>query len=70
MLRVMPAITRIAAPRMAGSRMWHYYWDTMEAAAPPAQVVRELEAAGFTGVRRHLAAPLLSIFSEYQAVKP
>jgi demethylmenaquinone methyltransferase / 2-methoxy-6-polyprenyl-1,4-benzoquinol methylase len=70
MLRVMPAVTRLAAPGMARRRMWHYYWDTMEAAAPPAQVLRALEAAGFTGVRRHVEAPLLGIFAEYQAVRP
>jgi demethylmenaquinone methyltransferase/2-methoxy-6-polyprenyl-1,4-benzoquinol methylase len=67
---VMPVVTRLMAPAVARRRMWHYYWDTMEAAAPPAQVIRALEAAGFTGVRRHIETPLLSIFAEYQAVKP
>jgi demethylmenaquinone methyltransferase/2-methoxy-6-polyprenyl-1,4-benzoquinol methylase len=66
----MPAVTRLVAPAMARRRMWHYYWDTMEAAASPAQVLRALETAGFTGVRRHVEAPLLGIFAEYQAVKP
>jgi hypothetical protein len=33
-------------------------------------VLRALETAGFTGVRRHVEAPLLGIFAEYQAVKP
>ena len=70
MLRVMPAVTRVVAPAMARRRMWHYYWDTMEAAASPAQVLHALEAAGFTGVRRHVEAPLLGIFAEYQAVRP
>ncbi len=70
MRRVMPAVVRLVTRSSATSEMWHYYWDTMEAAAPPAQVIGALEAAGFTGVRRHIETPLLSLFAEYQAVKP
>jgi demethylmenaquinone methyltransferase/2-methoxy-6-polyprenyl-1,4-benzoquinol methylase len=70
MRRVMPAVVRLAAPSADTRQMWHYYWDTLEAAASPAQAIGALEAAGFGGVRRHIEWPLLSIFAEYQAVKP
>jgi demethylmenaquinone methyltransferase/2-methoxy-6-polyprenyl-1,4-benzoquinol methylase len=44
-----------------------YYWDTIEACAPPAIIVSALEAAGFVEVIRHVE---LGIFSEYRALKP
>jgi demethylmenaquinone methyltransferase / 2-methoxy-6-polyprenyl-1,4-benzoquinol methylase len=70
MRRVMPAVARLVAGSAATREMWRYYWDTTEAAAPPAQVIGTLQAAGFTAVRRHIQWPALSIFAEYQAVKP
>jgi demethylmenaquinone methyltransferase/2-methoxy-6-polyprenyl-1,4-benzoquinol methylase len=44
-----------------------YYWDTIEACAPPAQVMATLEHAGFERIERRVEA---GIFSEYRAVKP
>ncbi|MDQ7988569.1 MAG: class I SAM-dependent methyltransferase [Candidatus Dactylopiibacterium sp.] len=52
------------------SRLWRYYWDTIEACVPPARVLATLEAAGFTDVRRYIDTRGLPILAEYQAVKP
>lgn len=66
---------RGVVPWLAGSLSRHnempelmrYYWDTIEACVPPLAVIRELEAAGFSHVTRHVE---LGIFSEYRACKP
>ena len=52
------------------SKLWRYYWDTIEACVSPAQVIATLEAAGFTDVHRHIETKGLSILAEYQATKP
>lgn len=63
---VIPLLTRFVAGQQKTTTMWRYYWDTIEACAPPERVMATLSAAGFTGVRRHLE---LGIFSEYTAAK-
>jgi demethylmenaquinone methyltransferase/2-methoxy-6-polyprenyl-1,4-benzoquinol methylase len=67
---LVPAVARLVAGRAAAAELWRYYWDTLEAAPPPRQVLAALEAAGFADVRRHVEWPRLSIFAEYQATKP
>ncbi len=62
-------------PRLAGLLCTHrdmpelmrYYWDTIEACAPPRIIGDGLRAAGFVEVTRHVE---LGIFSEYRARKP
>jgi demethylmenaquinone methyltransferase/2-methoxy-6-polyprenyl-1,4-benzoquinol methylase len=44
-----------------------YFWDTIEACAPPAAIISALTVAGFVDVDRILE---LGIFSEYRARKP
>jgi demethylmenaquinone methyltransferase/2-methoxy-6-polyprenyl-1,4-benzoquinol methylase len=63
---IVPLLARLAAKSGNTSLLWRYYWDTIEACAAPADVMRTLEGAGFSGVRRHLE---LGMFSEYQAFK-
>jgi demethylmenaquinone methyltransferase / 2-methoxy-6-polyprenyl-1,4-benzoquinol methylase len=63
---VIPLLTRFVAGQRKTTTMWRYYWDTIEACAPPERVVATLTAAGFTGVQRHLE---LGIFSEYTGVR-
>lgn len=41
-----------------------YYWDTIEACAPPAKVMATMSAVGFSGVDRVVK---LGIFSEFRA---
>jgi demethylmenaquinone methyltransferase/2-methoxy-6-polyprenyl-1,4-benzoquinol methylase len=63
---VIPLLTRIVSSQKKTTTMWRYYWDTIEACAPPEQVVATLEAAGLAQVDRHVE---LGIFSEYRAAK-
>ena len=59
------------AARLSGSaahtpRIWRYYWDSIEACAPPARIVQALRDAGFAQVDRHVE---LGVFSEYRATR-
>ena len=63
---VIPLLTRWVTARKDTPTIWRYYWDSIEACVPPAQVLATLEAAGFTQVKRHLE---IGVFSEYQAIK-
>ena len=64
---LVPLIARVVAHERDTSRLWRYYWDTIEACIAPPTIVAALEAAGFEQVRRHVE---LGIFSEYTAVRP
>jgi demethylmenaquinone methyltransferase / 2-methoxy-6-polyprenyl-1,4-benzoquinol methylase len=58
-----PAIAALVA-RGESARLMHYYWDTIDACAPPAEILAALAAAGFDGAERHVD---LGIFSAYRA---
>jgi demethylmenaquinone methyltransferase/2-methoxy-6-polyprenyl-1,4-benzoquinol methylase len=64
---VVPLLAKLTARNGDTSVLWRYYWDTIEACATPASVMRTLENAGFADVDRHLE---LEMFSEYRASKP
>ena len=66
MRRVVPAVAWVVARQRETVTLLHYYWDTIEACVPPAQVLAALERAGFTKAR---CATNLRIFSEYTATK-
>lgn len=63
---IVPWLARFASRSGDTPLLWAYYWDTIDACAPPARVISTLEAAGFAEVGRHLE---LGIFSEYRARK-
>jgi demethylmenaquinone methyltransferase / 2-methoxy-6-polyprenyl-1,4-benzoquinol methylase len=63
---VVPLLARLVARGKNTPLIWRYYWDSIEACAPPASVVATLEAAGFTDVSRHCE---LGIFSEYRGLR-
>lgn len=65
-----PLLARLAGSSAETARLWRYYWDTIDACVPPAEVVAALEAAGFANAHRHVETRALSILAEYQAVKP
>jgi demethylmenaquinone methyltransferase / 2-methoxy-6-polyprenyl-1,4-benzoquinol methylase len=67
---IVPTFATVVGRQSETRLLWRYYWDTIEACAPPQRILATLEAAGFVDCRRHIAAKGLSIFSEYQAVKP
>ncbi len=61
---VVPVLSRSLASHDDTPLLLRYFWDTIEACAPPAQVSEALERAGFTAVRRHVE---VYVFSEYTA---
>ena len=61
---VVPAIARLVSRSPTTPMLWRYYWDTIEACVPPAQVLQTLANAGLAEVGRHVE---LGIFSEYSA---
>lgn len=67
---LVPMLALIVGRKKNTRQLWRYYWDTIEACVPPAQVLATLKDAGFTDVRRHIEAKGMSILAEYQASKP
>lgn len=63
---VIPVLARTVSHHGETARLMRYYWDTIEACAPPERVTGALEAAGFSQVNRRV---VLGIFSEYTARK-
>ena len=63
---VIPLLTHFVSRQKDTATIWRYYWDSIEACVPPAQVMATLSSAGLTQVQRHLE---VGVFSEYQAVK-
>ncbi len=61
---VVPWLARLTARDPGTPELYRYYWDTIEACAPPARVLATLEAAGFGGADRYVQ---LGIFSEFRA---
>lgn len=66
MRAVVPLLARLVARGKNTPLIWRYYWDSIEACAPPASVMATLEAAGFTNVSCHCE---LGIFSEYRGLR-
>ena len=67
-MRVMvPVAARLVARHRDTPELMRYYWDTIEACAPPQVIQTAMAAAGFLEVTRHVE---LGIFSEYRAIKP
>lgn len=64
---VVPALAALTSRAKQTSLLWRYYWDTIEACAPPANVMATLQQAGFSQVDRYVE---LGIFSEYRGTKP
>jgi demethylmenaquinone methyltransferase/2-methoxy-6-polyprenyl-1,4-benzoquinol methylase len=64
---IVPRLAKLLAKDKGTSQLWRYYWDTIEACAPPENVMKTLTAAGFVNVKRHVD---LGIFSVYLADKP
>ena len=61
---MVPLMARLLAREPSTPMLWRYYWDTIEACAPPAAVMRTLAGVGLVDVKREVA---LGIFSEYTA---
>jgi demethylmenaquinone methyltransferase/2-methoxy-6-polyprenyl-1,4-benzoquinol methylase len=60
-------MTRIFTGSRAAEYLMQYYWDTMDSMVPADTVLHALRIAGFTDVKQKV---LLSVFTEYSALKP
>jgi demethylmenaquinone methyltransferase / 2-methoxy-6-polyprenyl-1,4-benzoquinol methylase len=67
MRSVVPLVAWAVARHRDMPQLMRYYWDTIEACAPPREIVAAIEQAGFAQVRRRVD---LGIFSIYGARKP
>jgi demethylmenaquinone methyltransferase / 2-methoxy-6-polyprenyl-1,4-benzoquinol methylase len=65
--QLIPGLARIFTRSQAARDMMKYYWETMEASAPPERVLEAMRNVGLQQVRRDHRFGLLS---EYTAVKP
>ncbi|MEO8249503.1 MAG: methyltransferase domain-containing protein, partial [Burkholderiales bacterium] len=61
-----PLMAKWSGAQSSTPRIWRYYWDSIEACAPPARILATLAAAGLIHVDRHTE---LGVFSEYRAQK-
>lgn len=64
---VVPTLARLRGARTNTPRIWRYYWDSIEACAPPPRILQALRDAGLAEVERHVE---LGVFSEYRARRP
>lgn len=64
--RLYPWLTRLFTRSNAARDMMRYYWETMDACVPPADVLAALHRAGLSRVKHHI---ILGLFSEYTAEK-
>jgi demethylmenaquinone methyltransferase/2-methoxy-6-polyprenyl-1,4-benzoquinol methylase len=61
---VVPALSRLAG---AQSRtLMRYYWDTIEACVPPAEILRQLERAGFAELRCDVQIGIMRAYSAHR----
>jgi demethylmenaquinone methyltransferase / 2-methoxy-6-polyprenyl-1,4-benzoquinol methylase len=61
---IAPVLSRLVGRTREAPMLYRYFWDTIEACVPPAQIMAGLQASGFENVRRHVEARM---FSEYLA---
>jgi demethylmenaquinone methyltransferase/2-methoxy-6-polyprenyl-1,4-benzoquinol methylase len=64
---VIPAFAHIIARHPETPKLMRFFWDTIEACAPPLDIMSAIRDARFEAVTRHVE---LGIFSEYCARKP
>ena len=66
MRTVIPLLAKVISTDGQTSKLWKYYWDSIEACVPPQKIIQTLKNVGFSYVNEHRE---LKIFSEYQATK-
>lgn len=59
---MVPLMSRLVSRHRNTPLLYQYFWDTIEACAPPERVLSTLASAGFKRAERHVE---LGIFSEY-----
>ena len=64
--RIYPALTQLFTRSRDAREMMAYYWETMDACVPPAEVLAAMRAGGFANAKRvHMGG----MFSEYTGRK-
>ena len=63
----MPFVARVRSRNREAGTLMRYYWDTIRTCVRPEAILKALNEAGFTDVKRHVE---LGIFSEYSARRP
>jgi demethylmenaquinone methyltransferase/2-methoxy-6-polyprenyl-1,4-benzoquinol methylase len=63
---IVPVFTRLTTRNRDAAVLMRYFWETIDACVPPADILTALERAGFADVKRTL---VLGMFSEYTGVK-
>ena len=61
---IVPFASRVLARHAETPMLFRYFWDTIEACVPPAQVLEAMQSAHLDRARRHVEA---GVFSEYTA---
>jgi demethylmenaquinone methyltransferase/2-methoxy-6-polyprenyl-1,4-benzoquinol methylase len=61
---IVPFASRLLARHAETPMLFRYFWDTIEACVPPAQVLEAMQSANLDRARRHVEA---RVFSEYTA---
>jgi demethylmenaquinone methyltransferase/2-methoxy-6-polyprenyl-1,4-benzoquinol methylase len=64
---VVPFLAGILSENPDTPKLMRYYWDTIDACAPPSEILRAIREAGFIDDHRYVE---LGVFSEYRARKP
>ncbi len=64
--KIYPGLTRLFTGSQAARDMMRYYWETMDAAVPPEQILAAMRAAGFAEVK---CQRLMGLFCEFVATK-
>jgi demethylmenaquinone methyltransferase/2-methoxy-6-polyprenyl-1,4-benzoquinol methylase len=64
---LVPMLAQLVARHPDTPQLMRFYWDTIEACAPPQVIMRAIQEARFERVNRHVD---LGIFSEYCARRP
>lgn len=65
---IVPILAKLFAKDNSTSKLWRYYWDTIEACAAPELVMNTLSAAGFINVKRHVDIGIFSVYLADKAV--
>lgn len=63
---LVPILTRVTTRNRDAAVLMRYFWETIDACVPPADILAALERAGFADVKRTL---VLGMFSEYTGTK-
>jgi demethylmenaquinone methyltransferase/2-methoxy-6-polyprenyl-1,4-benzoquinol methylase len=65
--KVVPVLARLLGEKKGVSKLWKYYWETIDTCIDSEAIMRSMRDAGFTEVR---CDSTMGIFREYHGKKP